>query len=87
MSPSISRCRQNLQFPPCRRHAQPLGHTTVTDEERHEGTDVACRVRLGRPNHPVDSKVVRDAIDVKLVKLHGDDSQSKRDRSYMPYWA
>jgi len=52
-------------------------------------TNASFRKRLGikDSNYPMASRIIKDSIDVELVKPHGEGSGSKRDASYVPFWA
>ena len=38
-------------------------------------------------NYPLASRIIRDTIDAKLIKPYSEGSSSKRDASYVPFWA
>lgn len=52
-------------------------------------SNASLRRRLGieTSNYPVASRIIRDTIEAELVKLHGQGTASKRDASYVPFWA
>lgn len=52
-------------------------------------TNTSLRQRLGikDSSYPLASRIIRDAIDIGLIKAHFDGSSSKRDTSYLPFWA
>jgi predicted HTH transcriptional regulator len=52
-------------------------------------TNATLRQRLGikDSNYPIASRVIRDAQDNNLIKPYGQGSESKRDASYLPFWA
>jgi predicted HTH transcriptional regulator len=49
----------------------------------------SLRKRLGieEKNYPMASRIIRDAIDTKLIKPYGQGIGSKKDASYVPFWA
>jgi predicted HTH transcriptional regulator len=52
-------------------------------------TNTTLRQRLGikDESYPLASRIIGDAIDAKLIKQHGEGSTSRRDASYLPFWA
>jgi predicted HTH transcriptional regulator len=52
-------------------------------------TNASLRQRLGikDTNYPIASKIISDTIDAKLIKSYGEGTGSKRDSSYLPFWA
>lgn len=52
-------------------------------------TNASLRKRLGikDSNYPLASRIIKDSIDVELIKPHAEGSGSKRDASYVPFWA
>jgi predicted HTH transcriptional regulator len=52
-------------------------------------SNASLRKRLGikDSNYPLASRVIRDAIDLKFVKPHGNAAGSKKDATYVPFWA
>lgn len=52
-------------------------------------TNASLRQRLGikDSNYPVASRVLRDTLDAELIKAHASGSESKKDASYVPFWA
>lgn len=53
-------------------------------------TNATLRQRLGieDQNYPTASRIIRDALDNNLIrKPYGKGSESKRDASYLPFWA
>lgn len=51
-------------------------------------SNATFRKRLGieDSNYPMASRIIRDTIDVDLIKPHGQ-GLSKRDATYVPFWA
>jgi predicted HTH transcriptional regulator len=51
-------------------------------------SNASLRKRLGieDSNYPMASRIIRDAIDARLVKAHGE-GRSRRDATYVPFWA
>jgi len=52
-------------------------------------TNATLRKRLGikDSNYPAASKIIKDAIELELVKPKVEKAGSKRDASYVPFWA
>lgn len=52
-------------------------------------TNASLRKRLGikDSNYPIASKIIRDAIETGLVKSKFERPVSKKDASYVPFWA
>ncbi len=52
-------------------------------------SNASLRKRLGikDSNYPLASRIIRDSIEAKLIKPYGEGSGSKRDASYVPFWA
>ena len=52
-------------------------------------SNASFRKRLGiaDKNYPQASSVIQDAVREKLIKPHGKGSASKRDTTYVPFWA
>lgn len=52
-------------------------------------TNASLRKRLGikDSNYPLASRIIKDAIEVKLVKTKMENIGSKRDAAYVPFWA
>lgn len=52
-------------------------------------TNATLRQRLGikDASYPMASRVIRDTIEAGLIKPYDDGSSSKRDSSYLPFWA
>ena len=52
-------------------------------------TNTSLRKRLGikDSNYPAASKIIRDAIELNLVKSKFEKASSKKDASYVPFWA
>jgi ATP-dependent DNA helicase RecG len=52
-------------------------------------TNASLRQRLGikDSNYPIASRVIRDTLDVGWIKAHAGGSESKKDASYVPFWA
>jgi len=52
-------------------------------------TNATLRERLGisGDNYTAASRIIRDAIDVNLVKPHGERPGSKEFAGYLPFWA
>jgi predicted HTH transcriptional regulator len=51
-------------------------------------TNTSLRKRLGikDSNYPVASKIIRDALEVGLIKSRIETARSKKDASYVPFW-
>lgn len=52
-------------------------------------SNASLRKRLGikESNYPTASKIIRDAIDANLIKQYGNNTQSRKDATYVPFWA
>ena len=52
-------------------------------------TNASLRQRLGisEKNYPLASRILRDTLDADLIKPHASTSASKKDSSYVPFWA
>lgn len=52
-------------------------------------SNATLRQRLGikDKSYPMASRIIRDAIDVGLIKSHGEETGSRRDAAYVPFWA
>jgi hypothetical protein len=52
-------------------------------------SNATLRQRLGikDSNYPLASRIIKDAIEAKLIKSHTGEGGSKRDSSYLPFWA
>lgn len=52
-------------------------------------SNASLRQRLGikESNYPTASKIIRDTIDANLIKQHGDGICSRKDATYVPFWA
>lgn len=52
-------------------------------------SNASLRKRLGikDANYPLASRIIRDTIKVELVKSHGEGVGSRRDATYVPFWA
>ena len=56
-------------------------------DRRMTNASLRERLGIGKKNYPQASRVISDTLDAGLIKLHDGDDQSKRNRSYLPYWA
>src|SRR5690606_2030413 len=45
------------------------------------------RFQIEDRNYPIASKIIRDALDEKLIKDEDPESRSRKYASYLPYWA
>ncbi|MBI1822088.1 MAG: putative DNA binding domain-containing protein [Nitrospirae bacterium] len=52
-------------------------------------SNATLRKRLGikDSNYPLASRIIKDALEVELIKAHAEGSGSKRDATYVPFWA
>jgi len=52
-------------------------------------SNASLRKRLGikDSNYPLASRIIKDTISANLVKPHGEGIGSKRDATYVPFWA
>jgi predicted HTH transcriptional regulator len=51
--------------------------------------NATLRERLGieEKNYPMASRIISDAVDAGLIKPHSASAGSKKDASYVPFWA
>ncbi|GAJ15652.1 unnamed protein product, partial [marine sediment metagenome] len=49
----------------------------------------SLRKRLGikDTNYPLASRIIKDTIETSLIKPYSEGTQSKRDATYVPFWA
>jgi len=45
------------------------------------------RLAIKDSNYPLASRIIRDTIDAGLIKQHGESAMSKKDSTYVPFWA
>lgn len=52
-------------------------------------SNATLRKRLGikDSNYPAASRIIRDAIDSRLIKPHAEGTGSNKDATYVPFWA
>lgn len=52
-------------------------------------TNASLRTRMGikQTNYPTASRIIRDTVALKLIKPYTRGSESKKDASYVPFWA
>jgi ATP-dependent DNA helicase RecG len=52
-------------------------------------TNASLRQRLGikDSNYPMASRIIREAIAVEMIRPYSKGSDSKKDASYVPFWA
>jgi len=50
-------------------------------------TSLGKRLAISDNNYPMASRIIKDAIEVGLIKSHGEYRGSKKDASYVPFWA
>lgn len=52
-------------------------------------TNASLRERLGikKSNYPLASRIIKDTFEERLIKSYSGESGSKRDSSYIPFWA
>ena len=55
--------------------------------QRMRNETLRSRLGIKDSNYPAASRIIKDAIDANYVKPYGDGSGSKRDYSYVPFWA
>lgn len=63
-------------------------HACLMHVSGNRMTNTSLRKRLGVEdrNYPMISRVIRDTIDSELIRPHGT-GESRRDASYIPFWA
>lgn len=61
----------------------------VIDGTSSRMSNATLRKRMGikDSNYPLASRIIRDAIEAKLIRPHGGAEGSRRDTSYVPFWA
>ncbi len=64
-------------------------HACLQYVSGHHMTNATLRKRLGikDSNYPAASKIIKDTIELELVKPKVEKPGSKRDASYVPFWA
>lgn len=45
------------------------------------------RLQIKDSNYPMASRIIRDTVTAKLIKPYSRGSESKKDASYVPFWA
>lgn len=52
-------------------------------------SNATLRKRMGikDSNYPLASRIIRDAIEARLIRPHGAPEGSRKDSSYVPFWA
>lgn len=55
--------------------------------KRMSNTSLRKRLGIGDRNYPLASKIIRDTIEARLIKSHNAGVGSKRDATYIPFWA
>lgn len=52
-------------------------------------SNASLRHRLGikKTNYPMASRIIKDAMEAELIKSYTEGAGSKRDASYVPFWA
>ena len=64
-------------------------HACISFVSGKRMTNATLRTRLGIAdrNYPLASRIITDAIEADLVRPFGEGGWSKRDASYLPFWA
>lgn len=64
-------------------------HSSIMFVSGKRMTNATLRKRLGieEKNYPIASRIIRDTIEAELVKSHGSGGGSRKDASYVPFWA
>jgi predicted HTH transcriptional regulator len=64
-------------------------HCVLCWVENKVMTNTTLRKRFGiaEENYSMVSRVIRDALDEKLIKRGNPENRSKRDAQYVPFWA
>jgi predicted HTH transcriptional regulator len=55
--------------------------------KRMSNSTLRKRMGIKDSNYPLASRIIRDAIEAKLIRPHGDAEGSKKDSTYVPFWA
>jgi len=55
--------------------------------KRMTNTTLRHRLEIKDTNYPMASRIIRDTANAKLIKAHSGGSESKKDASYVPFWA
>ena len=45
------------------------------------------RLKIEDKNYPMASRIIKETIEEGLIKRHIQDSNSKKDSRYVPFWA
>jgi ATP-dependent DNA helicase RecG len=64
-------------------------HACLKQVSNEEMTNESLRKRLDIPDkdYPKASRIIREAIEAKLVKPHDPDNRSRKHAKYLPFWA
>jgi hypothetical protein len=54
--------------------------------KRMSNTSLRTRLGIKDTNYPMASRIIRDSLDAGLIKGYGE-SSSRKDASYVPFWA
>ncbi|MFH1335675.1 MAG: ATP-binding protein [Candidatus Zixiibacteriota bacterium] len=55
--------------------------------KRMSNASLRKRLAISDNNYPMASRIIKDTIEVELIKPHGESGGSKKDASYVPFWA
>ena len=64
-------------------------HACLKYVSNEKMTNQTFRNRLGFEEHnsAVASRIIKDALDAKLIKKDNPENQSRKYRKYIPWWA
>jgi hypothetical protein len=55
--------------------------------KRMSNSTLRKRLAIKESNHPQASRIIRDTLDAGLIKPHVGGSESRKDATYVPFWA
>jgi predicted HTH transcriptional regulator len=50
-------------------------------------TSLRSRFRISEKDYPIASRIIRETVDEKLVKLEDPSNKSRKHAKYIPFWA
>lgn len=79
----FSQMNRDERIRACYQHAC-LQHVTG---KRMSNASLRKRLGIKQSNYPVASRIIKDAIESGFIRAHVQGTTSKRDASYVPFWA
>jgi ATP-dependent DNA helicase RecG len=79
----LSKMTREEKIRACYQHASLLW----VSNQRMTNTSVRQRFKIEEHNYPIASKIIKDTLDQGLIKPTNPDGKSKKDASYIPFWA